>query len=123
MATAPAQPAPKQEPQRRGIAIPKWLWDASKHADRSREGFEAAWEAARAFCAQYDWRSIEALQDELALIMQDRLRLEEITVEFIAVHWSTGRPRLEVRAGRHTARDDLKVSFGSRPSGPGGKAN
>jgi hypothetical protein len=98
------------------VLIPKWLWDRSKRPDRSREGFDAAFTAAIAFVAQYrDWQSIDGLMDEIALIMQDRLRLEVIC-EFIAVHAVTGRPRIVVHAHRHTARHDVAVSVTARPA-------
>ncbi len=120
MAKTPAPAAPQTpEPPRRGLSIPKWLWDAEKRPDHSREGFEAAFKAAIEFCAGYEWRSIEAMQDELLLVMSERLRHGDIECDFIAVNYMTGRPRVVVRAGRNVAREDIAVKIG-----PGkGKAN
>lgn len=106
-------------PAKRGLSIPKWLWDAEKRPDHSREGFEAAFKAAIEFCAGYEWRSIDAMQDELLLVMSERLRHGDIECDFIAVNYMTGRPRVVVRAGRNVAREDIAVKIG-----PGkGKAN
>jgi len=100
---------------RRGIAIPKWLWDAERRPDTSREGFEAAFRAAIEFCSAYEYATIAGLQDDINMVMSDRLRTPEIEVTFIAWHWSTRRPRIEVRAGRHTAREDIAVKFSPSP--------
>lgn len=103
------QPAPAQRKSR--LSIPAWLWDREKRADFTREGFEAAFRAAIDFCAAYEWRSIEALQDEIHVVMSERLRHADIEIEFIAVHAITRRPRIVVSSGRHEAREDLTVKF------------
>lgn len=104
-----------QAVKRGNVFVSAAAWVKGRMPDRTREGFDAAFADALAFCAEYEWQSTKALMDELALMMQDRLRLV-IETEIVAVHRS-GRPRLVVRAGKHEAREDLAMKITPARSG------
>lgn len=97
--------------EKTGLVLGAIAWLKSKRADRSREGFDAAFAAAVEFCSAYEYETIRGMQDDIFLVMSDRLRHGDIEIEFIAWHSVTRRPRMSVRSGRYEAREDITVKF------------